>query len=251
MKPHPPTAGLRPGIAAAGSGNAGEGGASGSGSARGVGFDRRLAAWWNGLQQPLALRISQGMALVVIWVGLAVVFLAYLVGHNLGVRAGREQVQGDGSGPIPAAMAVHPAGAPSGVASPAASSIGGVIPGTTVDPRQAGMSYFIIASFPVGADRAVARREAHDLVAFLEAKGVDAAAILPHNRRFYEVAVLQPFAPAEQFGSAAQQCKDELLHLGEAYVRVHRSGFDLKNMYLKPQKQSEVVDDLIVKENIQ
>jgi hypothetical protein len=95
MKPHPPTAGTRPGYAGpvAAPGTPGIPGTPGmtSGSSGRGGVEARLAGWWNSLQQPLAMRVSQGMALVIIWMVLVVVFLAYLVGHHLGVRVGRDR----------------------------------------------------------------------------------------------------------------------------------------------------------------
>jgi hypothetical protein len=230
MKPHPPTSGLRPGGAAPGTagGGAAAGGAGTPAGGR-LNFEHRVAGWLHSLQNPLAMRISQGMALVLIWAVLVIVFLAYWVGHHRGFREGLEETRHDASGLIP--------GVP-GPAAAVAPGSGGV-PGPMVDPRQPGLSYYLVASLPARAKPAVARKEAHDLVLFLQSKGVDAAAILPHNGGFYEVAVLEAFPPGETDGPAAQQRGADLRRLG------------FKNLLLKRQKKSDVVDDLISKENIQ
>jgi hypothetical protein len=196
---------------------------------------------------PLAMRLSQGMALVLIWVILIVVLLAYWVGYAQGVRRGRDQVRPDGA-PVVPGLGVAPGPGPAVNPGPATP---GPVPGadSKIDPRQEGMAYFVVASYSI-ARREVARKEARDLVLFLLSKAVDAAAILPHNGGSYEVAVLRPFAPQDRSGPAAEQFKQQLRQLGAEYVRLHRSGFDLKNLYLKPQGKSPAPDDVITKENI-
>jgi hypothetical protein len=251
MKPSPPTGARR------GDSSPQQGGGPGTliPSAPGtrLSLERRLAAWWNSLRMPLATRITQGMALVLLWVVLVVILLAYLVGYAQGVRHGRDQVRPDGA-PVVPGLVVPPSPGPTAGFGPA------VVPGPAtpgpaagpdnkVDPRQEGMAYFIVASYSI-AKPEVARKEARDLVVFLQSKAVDAAAILPHNGRSYEVAVLRPFAPQERSGPAAEEFKQRLRQLGEEYVRLHRSGFDLKSLYPKIQGITQAPDDVLTKENI-
>ena len=246
MKPSPPAGSRRGDPSPQEGGGPGALGPSAAGGAR-VSLERRLAAWWNSLRMPLTTRLTQGMALVLVWVVLVVILLAYLVGYAQGVRHGRDQVRPDGA-PVVPGLLVPPCPGPAVVPGPATPGPAAG-PDNKADPRQEGMAYFIVASYSV-AKPEIARKEARDLVVFLQSKAVDAAAILPHNGRSYEVAVLRPFAPQERSGPAAEEFKQHLRQLGEEYVRLHRSGFDLKSLYPKIQGQTQAPDDVLTKENI-
>jgi hypothetical protein len=247
MKPSPP-AGSRGREAVSPDGIPGVPGSGAAPPGGRVSWERRVAGWWNSLQMPLAMRISQGMALLLFWVVLIVILLAYWVGYARGVRHGREQVRQDGGAVLPGVVT-----GVAGVAGPGGAAVAGGAGGGGAgdgggDPREAGMAYFVVASFSVKANREVARKEARALVGFLGSRGVDAAAVLPHNKGSYEVAVLRAFAPQETAGPAAEEFKQRLRQLGEEYVRLHRVGFDLKNMYPKTQGKAEAPDDVITKE---
>lgn len=214
-------------------------------------------------QGPIVLRVPPGFAVVLAVLGVGVVVLAYWVGYSEGKRsqvaeqarqrrmleqmeerAMLEMTRPSGtplraasSGPKPQApspgRAAGASGAPGAPGVPGVPGVPGA-PGVTPaivmaggeDPRQKGLNYFVLIHYPVEA-----RGEAEALVGFLRARGVDAAAILRHNGRLFQVVALRGFAPEELHSADRREYERRLRQLGRDWQVERKGAGNLSDMY--------------------
>lgn len=94
------------------------------------------------------------------------------------------------------------------------------------DPRKPGYQYYIIAH--------CSRDEAQRLVAFLYEKGgVEAAAVLVHNKPLYVVFVTAPFTREQTTSREARELKQKITELGKVWAsRTYRGPTNLSDAYL-------------------
>lgn len=202
------------------------------------------------LRQPLILRLPPGYAVLI---GLGVVVLlivAYSAGYSQGASKAREkQLQAmetnqgiagrlDRSAPAavpdPAGRGVPPlagsntAGvtANQGMSTLPAAGAGRIHDDSRQDPRKPGYQYYIIAH--------CSRDEAQRLVAFLhERGGVEAAAVLVHNKPLYVVFVMVPFTREQTTSREARELKQKITELGKVWAsRTYRGPTNLSDAYL-------------------
>lgn len=199
----------------------------------------------------MILRLPPGYA-VLIGLGIVVLLvIAYSAGYSQGSSKAQERyrqalesnqiIAGRFDRPLPSAAT----GGTSGTSTPppAGTTSGGVTAnqGMTAvpqsgeeriyddsrqDPRKPGYQYYIIAH--------CSRDEAQRLVAFLYEKGgVEAAAVLVHNKPLYVVFVTAPFTREQTTSREARELKQKITELGKVWAsRTYRGPTNLSDAYL-------------------
>lgn len=202
-------------------------------------------------QGPIVLRVPPGFAAVLAVLAVGVVVLAYWVGYSEGKRAQvaeqarqrrtleqmeeramLEMSRTSGTPVSPGSPSPKPQAPRPGRTGGAAGVPG--VPGVTPaivtaggeDPRQKGLNYFVLIHYPVEA-----RGEAEALVGFLRARGVDAAAILRHNGRLFQVVALRGFAPEELQSADRREYERRLRQLGRDWQVERKGAGNLSDMY--------------------
>lgn len=97
-----------------------------------------------------------------------------------------------------------------------------------VDPRQAGLNYFVIAT--VSPQSAIATAQ------FCRDKGLDAYVVPSHNVRFSEVIVLPGFLASERSSAAVKGLEARIRKVGTLYKNAARGNPDFGDMYHKLYK---------------
>lgn len=97
-----------------------------------------------------------------------------------------------------------------------------------VDPRQAGLNYFVIAT--------VIEPSAAAIVQFCREKGLDAYAVAGNNGRFFEVVVLPGFPASERSSAAVKSLQDRIRNIGVLYANAGRNNPDFGDAYPKLYK---------------
>ncbi len=192
--------------------------------------------WWTSLGQPLVLRLPRGYAILTGAAFLALMLLAYWVGHLRGFDAAAAEDRGDRQAEqrvyeLGDARQVMPLEAPPGGPTveplPAAEAVMEVRkPGR--DPRQEGLNYFVLAHDE--------QKGAMKLLTFLWHRGVDAAAFRYDNTELYSVVALDRGFGREQIrGEAYRQYERKLDQLGRKWEAAHPGGVNFKKqgMYAK------------------
>lgn len=198
---------------------------------------------------------------------LVAVVIAYLVGVSRGERLGREALRAerdeemrllDSARPAGARAATGPTGpagtqqgaglapGPAGVPPEAAQasenrggaerspdgaeSAGNPLPPLPVgvDPRQSGLSYFVIAT--------VTEPSAIAMAQFCREKGLDAYVVPSNNGRFSEVIVLPGFPASERSGAAVKGLQERIRKVGVLYKNAGRNNPDFGDMYPRLHK---------------
>jgi hypothetical protein len=180
----------------------------------------RLGQWWANANAPVVMRIPRGY-LVLAAVGVLVLMaLAYWVGGVRGYNRVISELQaGDGPGAMVRRGEVS-------IDDPAHISPAKGQP--LRDPRQPGMNYLIVATYPL--------EEAERLIAFLRDKQVDAIGIPSDTRRtMVRVVILKGFDRSEVRDtpdSPGTRFKDEMRRIGRQW-KAHNGGRgdDLASMY--------------------
>lgn len=186
-------------------------------------------AWWRSFDEPVVLRVPRGLAVLIVAVAVGIVVLAYWVGNQRGIAAGKAIVEARLEGQT---NLLRPRLAPD---VPGGDGALDTPPQTTQtdlnqDPREAGLNYFVLVSYPRNA---VGRDEALKLVGFLRQYGVEAAAVIGDNARFLSVVALRGFAPEELGAPAVGTYRQKLLSIGRDWKTAHDGrGNDLSDLYL-------------------
>ena len=94
-----------------------------------------------------------------------------------------------------------------------------------VDPRQAGLNYFVIATVAEPSSVAIAQ--------FCRDKGLDAYVVPSNNSRFSEVVVLPGFPFSERSSAAVKGLEDRIRRVGVLYKSAARGNPDFGDMYHK------------------
>ena len=185
---------------------------SGEGAASGP------AAWWawSGAGVPIILRVPRGVAIAAAVGLLGLLVLAYWVGYERGDAAAAQRVRAEytGSGPAPDAPPAPNRGAAGGpTGAPEPNPAGGTTAAPdTADPRQAGLNYFVVASYP--------RDHAERCARFLASRGVETVIGSANNDGLHAVWVVERGFTADQYGGAAYtEFKRRLRELGRAWRR--------------------------------
>lgn len=94
-----------------------------------------------------------------------------------------------------------------------------------IDPRQAGLNYFVIAS--------VAEANADKLVAFCRERALDAWVVPDHNGRLREITVLPGIPSSEKKGAVAKALEERIRKVGQQWQAAGRGNSDFNDRYLK------------------
>ncbi len=94
-----------------------------------------------------------------------------------------------------------------------------------VDPRQAGLQYYVIASVLEG--------NADKVVAFCREHGLDAWVVPDHNGRLREITVLPGFSKSETKGPVAKALEARIRKVGELFKAVGKNNPDFEDRYFK------------------
>jgi hypothetical protein len=201
---------------------------------------------------------------VIAIVVLAAIVTAYMFGVSVGVSRGRsaaEQSASTESGGSPSiasgpsattprpsdgsrtpttpenSAANGPAVPPSGLASnagtaensAAASSANAALgPAAAGDPRQAGLSYFVLCS--------TLEANALRVVDFCRSKGLDAYVVPDQNGRLREVTVLPGFEAGERSSSAIKELEERIRKVGVSWKASGPGNSDFGDRYIKTHR---------------
>ena len=94
-----------------------------------------------------------------------------------------------------------------------------------VDPRQAGLQYYVIASVLEG--------NADKVVAFCREHGLDAWVVPDHNGRLREITVLPGFSKSETKGPVAKALEARIRKVGELFKAAGKNNPDFEDRYFK------------------
>jgi hypothetical protein len=94
-----------------------------------------------------------------------------------------------------------------------------------IDPRQAGLNYFVIAS--------VLEANADKLVSFCRERGLDAWVVPDHNGRLREITVLPGIPSSEKKGAVAKALEERIRKVGQQWKAAARGNSDFEDRYLK------------------
>lgn len=193
---------------------------------------------------PMQLRM-----MVIVMVAIAAVVVAYLVGSAGGERLGRARLLAEQEEEARIAAAARPAvpspasgnpassGAPAGplsgfdgrqppsggAPSPPAGALPPAEPG--VDPRQAGLNYYVLAS--------TLEENAAKVVAFCRARGLDAYVVRDHNGRLREVTVLPGFRESERDSAVINALEERIREVGRQFKASGPGNSDFGDRYSK------------------
>jgi hypothetical protein len=94
-----------------------------------------------------------------------------------------------------------------------------------IDPRQAGLNYFVVAS--------VLEANADKMVQFCRERGLDAWVVPDHNGRLREITVLPGLPKSELEGARAKALKARILKVGLQWKAAGRGNADFSGCYPK------------------
>lgn len=207
---------------------------------------------WARLRQPIVFRLPPGYALLIGIGALILLIVAFSAGYSQGGSSmksiyetqqrneqniARRMVQGTGAAPGQNATNIPPrAGSGSNASgtnpvtaangSSASGAVKGVYDDFTMDPRKPNYQYFIVAH--------CSREEAQRMVDFFDERGVEAAAVISHNRRSqYVVFILRPFTREQTASSEARALKQKIFEWGKVWAsREYRGPTNLSDTYM-------------------
>jgi hypothetical protein len=137
-----------------------------------------------------------------------------------GADAGAASSNAAGGAPaVPAAPRLAPAATSTELGPPLPPAQRGI------DPRQAGLNYFVIAS--------VAEANADKLVAFCRERALDAWVVPDHNGRLREITVLPGIPSSEKKGPVAKALEERIRKVGQQWQAAGRGNSDFNDRYLK------------------
>lgn len=219
---------------------------------------------WARLRQPLVLRLPPGYAVLIVLGVLILLIVAYSAGYSQGgssmtakydaqsrneqniasrMTRGGTSVAGNsstnsGAPRQPGANGTTAGGnagrngtsgnnqAVVGGVTSTATVVRGVYDDTSMDPRKPNYQYYIVAH--------CSKDEAERLVGFFGDRGVEAAAVISHNRRSqYVVFVLRPFTREQTASNEARELKLKIFEWGKVWAsREFRGPTNLSDAYM-------------------
>jgi len=195
-----------------------------------------------GWMTPLLLRVPRGLAAVVIVGVLALIAVAYWVGHSRGeskIRKEAEQLsaqqsqfaedvaraQNSGTAAPPRTQTpTPPNNNRTALTPPPNPTAGGAGPKSVLTPgkRQVGLHYFLLMTTD--------RKGSDEFVQFLKDNQVEAGAFLSNNGRFYEVYALRGFPKDLLASKEREDYEAELKRVGRRWKALKRGNTDLSDM---------------------
>ena len=195
---------------------------------------------WAWLRSPVPFRLPRGTLLLLGVCTVALVVLAYVVGHTAGAHAeqkklqdsGREHLAGLRGGPVNKGLI------PGYVPTTGDTGIDAVDDGTTTikppntkaggrpdDPRQSGRNYYRLMVVPAGF-----RKEGERARQFLADNGIDSTLVSINNGRSFKLVVLQGFErPLSD--PQARELKRTLHRLGRQWKSQHKGARDWSDLF--------------------
>ncbi len=195
-------------------------------------YEARRSGSGSGPSGARSLRMPIGVLIVALMLLTGGGYALWSLGYQAGIRSNELQrteaslVAARTVDPLATPLAVSPAVTPEvqgsqGVA-PASAGLG---PAPEVDPRQAGLNYFILAD-GISFDRA------SEMVAFCRGQGLDAIAVPSNNARF--LVFVQPgFGWDDRGGPAVKALEASIRSVGAKWKALGRGNGDVRDFYPK------------------
>lgn len=188
-----------------------------------VNFDA-LGTWTDRLTEPLVMRLPRGVAFLAVIGLLAMVLLAYWVGHVRGFGSGEAHVEEQARAALRQRVAPQPPteGETVTQAPPGNADSQTIVTKDGVDPRQPGWNYLVVARYP--SDKAMELRR------FLAEHEVDTIQVPSDNPALVLIVAL----PGFESGQVAQRTafRQRMLELGRQWWAFNANrGSDLRDMY--------------------